>query len=191
MKMFSRQFSIKRTNSRGHTTITDGSNLFGPKSSFQPPKINASFKERKKSFCFAFNQHRTIVFVQASEATIIFCEVSTRCFHQKELSSSRFSFVDYVEKLWRPCWKKHKKELPWSWLRSWLTSGDCDCDCDRVLRTAIVTAIVTVTHSLVYDCVQTEPPTVTVIRVVTATRSERVFFVTTIIVTSRLAHQES
>ena len=64
--------------------------------------------------------------------------------------------------------------------------------------TAIVTAslvttiaIVTMTHSLVYDCVQTEPPTVTVIRVVTATRSERVFFVTTIIVTPRLAHQES
>ena len=70
-------------------------------------------------------------------------------------------------------------------------SGDCDCDCDRVLRTAIVTAIVTVTHSLVYDCVQTEPPTVTVIRVVTATRSERVLFVTTIIVTPRLAHQQS
>ena len=54
-----------------------------------------------------------------------------------------------------------------------------------------MTAIVTVTHSVVYDCVQTEPPTVTVIRVVTATRSERVFFVTTIIVTPRLAHQES
>ena len=49
--------------------------------------------------------------------------------------------------------------------------------------TAIVTAslvttiaIVTVTHSLVYDCVHTEAPTVTLTRVVTVARSERVFF---------------
>ena len=44
MNMFSRQFPIKRTNSRGHTTIIEGPNLFGPKSSFQPPKKMASFK---------------------------------------------------------------------------------------------------------------------------------------------------
>ena len=49
--------------------------------------------------------------------------------------------------------------------------------------TAIVTAslvttiaIVTVTHFLVYDCVHTEAPTVTLTRVVTVARSERVFF---------------
>ena len=42
--MFFTHRAFDRTDSRGHTTITDGSNLFGPKSSFQPPKINASFK---------------------------------------------------------------------------------------------------------------------------------------------------
>ena len=36
--MFSRQCPIKRTNSHGHTTITAGSNLFGPKSSNPPQK---------------------------------------------------------------------------------------------------------------------------------------------------------
>ena len=45
MKILSRQFPIKRTNSRGHTTIIEGPNLFGPKSSFQPPKKMASFKD--------------------------------------------------------------------------------------------------------------------------------------------------
>ena len=44
MKMFSKQFPIKRINSRGHTTIIEGPNLFGPKSSFQPPNKMASFK---------------------------------------------------------------------------------------------------------------------------------------------------
>ena len=44
MKIFSRQFPIKRTNSRGHTTIIEGPNLFGPKSSFHVLKKNASFK---------------------------------------------------------------------------------------------------------------------------------------------------
>ena len=34
MKMFSRRFPMKRTNFRGHTTIIEGPNLFGPKSSF-------------------------------------------------------------------------------------------------------------------------------------------------------------
>ena len=64
--------------------------------------------------------------------------------------------------------------------------------------TAIVTAslvttiaIVTVTPSLVYDCVHTEAPTVTLTRVVTVARSERVFFLTMTIVTSRLAHDGS
>ena len=45
MKIFSRQFPIKRTNSRGHTTIIEGLNLFGPKSSFHVLKKNASFNE--------------------------------------------------------------------------------------------------------------------------------------------------
>ena len=38
MKMFSRQFPIKRTNSRVHTTIIEGPNLFCQKSSFHSPK---------------------------------------------------------------------------------------------------------------------------------------------------------
>ena len=45
MKMFSKQFPIKRTNSHGHTTITAGSNLFCQKSSFHFPKKTTSFKE--------------------------------------------------------------------------------------------------------------------------------------------------
>ena len=38
MKTFSRQFPIKRINSRAHTTIIEGPNLFGPKSSFHSLK---------------------------------------------------------------------------------------------------------------------------------------------------------
>ena len=45
MKMFSRQFSIKRTNSRGHTTIIEAPNLFCQKSSSHVPKKNASFNK--------------------------------------------------------------------------------------------------------------------------------------------------
>ena len=45
MKMFSRKFPIKRTNSRTHTTIIEGPNLFGPKSSFHFPKKTTSFKK--------------------------------------------------------------------------------------------------------------------------------------------------
>ena len=56
MKMFSRQFPIKRTNSRGHTTIIEGPNLFCQKSSFQPPQKMASFKLAKNKihvfWCF-------------------------------------------------------------------------------------------------------------------------------------------
>ena len=44
MKMFSRQFPIKRTNSRGHTTIIEGPNLFCQKSSFHSPQKKTSFK---------------------------------------------------------------------------------------------------------------------------------------------------
>ena len=43
MKMFSRQFPIKRTDSRAHTTIIEGPNLFCQKSSFHSPQKNASF----------------------------------------------------------------------------------------------------------------------------------------------------
>ena len=59
------------------------------------------------------------------------------------------------------------------------------------LVTTIAIVTVTVTHSLVYDCVHTEAPTVTLTRVVTVARSERVFFLTMTIVTSRLAHDGS
>ena len=38
MKMYSTQFPIKRTNSRGHTTTTEGPNPFDQKSSFHVPK---------------------------------------------------------------------------------------------------------------------------------------------------------
>ena len=58
--MFSRQFSIKCTDSRGHTTIIEGPNLFCQKSSSHSPKKKTSFK----SFtyynwnCFQFEQNQ-------------------------------------------------------------------------------------------------------------------------------------
>ena len=42
--MFSRQFPIKRINFRGHTTIIEGPNLFGPKSSFHSPPRSPVYK---------------------------------------------------------------------------------------------------------------------------------------------------
>ena len=57
MKMFSRQFPIKRTNSRGHTTIIEGPNLFCQKSSFHCLKKDTSFKLAKiKSMLFEIFQ---------------------------------------------------------------------------------------------------------------------------------------
>ena len=50
MKMFSKQFPIKRTNSHGRTTITTGSNLFCQKSSFHFPKKKTSFKSQTRIF---------------------------------------------------------------------------------------------------------------------------------------------
>ena len=49
MKMFSRQFPIKRTNSRDHTTIIEGPNLFGPKSSSHVPKKRLPLSRKKKT----------------------------------------------------------------------------------------------------------------------------------------------
>ena len=43
--MFSRQFSIKRTSSRGHTTIIEGPNQFCQKSSFHLPKKTPPLKK--------------------------------------------------------------------------------------------------------------------------------------------------
>ena len=51
MKMFSRQLSIKRTNSNGHTTIIEGPNLFGPKSSFHSPNKTHPLKVSFWSIC--------------------------------------------------------------------------------------------------------------------------------------------
>ena len=48
MKMFSKQFPIKRTNFHGHTTNTTGSNLFCQKSSFHsPPQKRLPLKNSK------------------------------------------------------------------------------------------------------------------------------------------------
>ena len=47
MKMFCRQFPIKRTNFRSHTTIIEGPNLFGPKSSFHVLKKTLPLKNGK------------------------------------------------------------------------------------------------------------------------------------------------
>ena len=49
MKMFSRQFHIKRTNSRGHTTSIEGPNLFCQKSSSHVPKKRLPFMMIKMS----------------------------------------------------------------------------------------------------------------------------------------------
>ena len=105
--MFSRQFSIKRTNSRGHTTIIEGHNLFGPKSSFHPPKktpplnrnerkCNFLLKFRKaneictsvdfyfkKEFKTAYNRKKSYV-VRGCEVNI----VETKSLHMKHISSS-------------------------------------------------------------------------------------------------------
>ena len=110
------------------------------------------------------------------------------------LVSTVFCCVDYVERVFSKC-----HELPRSWLRSWLTHGDYDCDCDRVLWTAIVTAHVTgslvtaiaiaiAIPSLFCDCVQVATSIVTLTRMVTVARSRRIFFLTMIIMTPRLAH---
>ena len=63
MKTFSRQFPIKRINSRVHTTIIEGPNLFCQKSSFHSPNKKTSFKNanlvnvskhQKVQSCFSF-----------------------------------------------------------------------------------------------------------------------------------------
>ena len=56
MKMFSRQFPIKRTNSRGHMTIIEGPNLFGPKSSSHVPKKTLPLKEQKIALPYVVHQ---------------------------------------------------------------------------------------------------------------------------------------
>ena len=43
------EVQLESSNSRGHTTIIEGPNLFCQKSSFQPPKKMASFKNLKKT----------------------------------------------------------------------------------------------------------------------------------------------
>ena len=56
--MFSRQFPIKHNNSRDHTTIIEGSNLFGPKSSSHvpkkqtPPLKRGHFARCLRRFCY-------------------------------------------------------------------------------------------------------------------------------------------
>ena len=71
----SRQFPIRRTNSRGHTTITDGSNDFGPKSSFQTPKINASFKALdlppEKAFFWGGGSVSSDIFFNFGDTTLL------------------------------------------------------------------------------------------------------------------------
>ena len=49
MKAFFRQFPIKRTNSRGHTAIIEGPNLFYQKNSFHSPNKKTSFNRRPPS----------------------------------------------------------------------------------------------------------------------------------------------
>ena len=72
MKMFSRQFPIKRTNSRDHTTIIEGPNLFGPKSSFHslkktPPLKSTSFWKQLFSAKLVGFQQTSKIFLCAQE----------------------------------------------------------------------------------------------------------------------------